>query len=113
MTGSAVLSLTYLASYITALLVLPVEVASPCRVPIEDLMRSASEDEGLLPVAISEALSISVVEFMDHYYWEDSEASMRDHLVGEAILKHRMVEEGERWLREMAVELPYCRDDTF
>jgi NMD protein affecting ribosome stability and mRNA decay len=62
-------------------------------------MRLASEDEGLLLAAISEALGISVAEVMDCYYQEDSEASMQDHVVGEAISKCQMVEEGKRWFQ--------------
>jgi hypothetical protein len=65
----------------------------------------ASEDEGLLLAAISEALGISVAEVLDCYYREDSNASTQDCLVGEAIGKHRMVEEGEAWLREMTVDV--------
>jgi hypothetical protein len=99
--------------YVTVLLVLLVEVVSPCRVPIEDLVRSASEDEGLLLAAISEALGISLAEVLDCYFREDSDASTRDCLVGDAIERHRMVKEGKNWLRAMAVELPYQRDDTF
>jgi hypothetical protein len=74
-----------LTSYVTALSVLPAEVVTPCQVPIEDLLRSSSEDEGLLPEAISEALGISLAEVLDCYFREDSDASMQDCLVGNAI----------------------------
>jgi hypothetical protein len=106
--------LTNLASYVTALSVLPLEVVLFLRVPVEDLIRSALSDESLLPEAISEALGISLAEVLDLYFREGSDKDVRDCLIWEAIDRHRMGEEDERnRLREMDAELPYQRDDTF
>jgi hypothetical protein len=55
--------------------VLPSEATSPWRVLLEDLFKTASEDESLLPAAIGEALGISVAEVMDRYYRADSDSN--------------------------------------
>jgi hypothetical protein len=93
--------------------VLPSEAVSLHRVLLEDLFRTALDDESLLPAAIGEALGISVAEVLDWYYRVDNDSSTLERRVTEAISRLRMEEEGEAWLREMAVELPYHRDDTF
>jgi hypothetical protein len=51
---------------------------------------------------------------MELYFRDDSNEDVWDHLVWEAIDRRRMSEENE-WnpIREMDVELPYQRDDTF
>jgi hypothetical protein len=64
-------------------------------------------------MAISEALGISLAEVLDRYFRADSDISTQEHQVVEAIERHRTEEEGEAWLREMAVDSPYHRDDTF
>jgi hypothetical protein len=93
--------------------VLPSEAVSSYRVPLEDLFRTASDDESLLPAAISKALGISVAEVLDQYYWADSDSSTLEHRVTEVISRLRTAEEGLAWLREMAIDSPYHRDDTF
>jgi hypothetical protein len=65
-------------------LVLPSEVVPPLTVPIEELTRSSSSSESLLPEAISEALGISLSEVFDLYF-RDIDKVTRDHLVWEAI----------------------------
>jgi hypothetical protein len=70
-------------------------------------------NESLLPEAISEALGISLSEVIDLYFG-DIDEGQRDRLVWDAIDRHRMNEEDEvNRVREMDVEHPYQRDDTF
>jgi hypothetical protein len=88
-------SLTYLASYVTAPSVLPMEVARPL-VPIEELTRSSSP-ASMLPTALSEALGISLSEVMVRYF-DGSEESERVHRIEEALDRRRTFEEGEEWL---------------
>jgi hypothetical protein len=57
-------SLTYLASYVTAPSVLPMEVARPL-VPVKELTRSSSP-ASMLPTTLSEALGISLFDVMFH-----------------------------------------------
>jgi hypothetical protein len=67
----------------------------------------------MLPEAISEALGISLSKVLDLYF-RDIDEGWRDRLVWDAIDRHRMNEEDERnRVREMDVEHPYERDDTF
>jgi hypothetical protein len=63
-------SLTYLAPYVTAPSVLPLEVVPPAMVPINELTRSSS---GELSVPVSEALGISLSEVHDMYFGNRSE----------------------------------------
>jgi hypothetical protein len=81
-------------------------------VPIKELTR-LSLSESLLPKAISEALGISLAEVLDLYF-RDGDEDMQDHLVWEVIDRCRINEEDKRnQVREMYMELPYQRDDTF
>jgi hypothetical protein len=89
--------LTYLASYVTAPLVLPMEVVQPL-VPIEELTRSLSP-ASMLPTALSEALGISLSDVMDRYF-DGSEESERVHRIEEALERRRTFEEGEEWLAQ-------------
>jgi hypothetical protein len=67
----------------------------------------------VLPEAISEALGISLPEVLDLYFGGIDEGR-RDCLVWDAIDRHRMNEEDEvNRVREMDMERPYERDDTF
>jgi hypothetical protein len=79
------LQLTYLASYVTALSVLPLEVVSPLplTVPIEELTCSSPSGR-LLPEAISEALGISLSEVPDLYFGGIDE-DRQDRLVWDPI----------------------------
>jgi hypothetical protein len=84
----------------------------PLVVPIEELTRS-SLSGSLLPKAISEALGISLSEVLDLYFGDIDEGH-RDRLIWDTIDRRRMNEEDEvNRLREMDVERPYQRDDTF
>jgi hypothetical protein len=51
----------------------------------------------MLPVALSEALGISLSEVMDRYFNRLDEAE-RVHLIKEALDRRRSNEEGEEWL---------------
>jgi hypothetical protein len=51
----------------------------------------------MLPVALSEALGISLSEVMDHYFNGSDEAE-RVHLIEGALDRRRSEEEGEEWL---------------
>jgi hypothetical protein len=87
------------------------EVAHP-RVPVEELTVSSSSGS-LLPEAISKALGISLPKVLDLYFRGIDEGH-RDRLVWDTIDRRRMNEEDEvSQLREMDVERPYQRDDTF
>jgi hypothetical protein len=88
-------SLTYLASYVTAPLVLLMEVVHSV-VPIEELTRSSSP-ASMLPAALSEALGISLSDVMDRYF-DGSEESERVRRIEEALDRRRTFEEGEEWL---------------
>jgi hypothetical protein len=109
--------LTYLASYVTALSVLLLEVVPLQVVPIEDLTRS-SPSEGLLPEAVSEALGISLSEVLNLYFRELDEDT-RDRLVWDAIDRRRGEEEDMDILREESRRADeaefrsYYEDDTF
>jgi hypothetical protein len=84
----------------------------PLVVPIEELNRS-SPSGSLLPEAIGEALGISLSEVIDLYFG-DIDKGQRDRLVWDVIDQRRMNEEDEvNRVREMDVECPYQRDDTF
>jgi hypothetical protein len=81
-------------------------------VPVEELTRSLSSGS-LLPEAISEALGISLSEVIDLYFG-DIDKGQRDRLIWDAIDRCRMNAEDEvNRVREMDVERPYERDDTF
>jgi hypothetical protein len=88
-------SLTYLASYITAPSVLPMEVACPL-VPVEELTRSLSP-ASMLPTTLSETLGISLSEVMSHYF-DRSDEETRVRRIEEALDRRRTFEEGEEWL---------------
>jgi hypothetical protein len=109
--------LTYLASYVTAPSVLPLEVVPLQVVPIEDLTRS-SPSESLLPEAVSEALGISLSEVLNLYFGELDEGT-RDRLVWDAIDRRRGEEEDMDVLREESHRADeakfrsYYEDDTF
>jgi hypothetical protein len=81
------LSLTYLAPYVTTPSVLPLEVVPPVVVPVEELNKSLPS-ESMLPEAISEALGISPSDVFDLYF-RDVDEVVRDHLIWEAIDRHR------------------------
>jgi hypothetical protein len=55
----------------------------------------------MLPVALDEALGISLSEVMDHYFNRSDEAE-RVHLIKDALDRRRSEEEGEEWLAEEA-----------
>jgi hypothetical protein len=55
----------------------------------------------MLPTALSEALGISLSEVLDRYYNGLDEVE-RVHLIGDALDRKRMEEEGEEWLAEEA-----------
>jgi hypothetical protein len=90
-------SLTYLASYVTAPSVLPMEVARPL-VPVEELTDSLSP-VSMLPPALSEALGISLSEVMDHYF-DGSDEATRVRRIEEVLDRRRTFEEGEEWLAQ-------------
>jgi hypothetical protein len=106
-----------LASYVTALSVLPLEVVPPQTVPVEDLTRS-SPSESLLPEAVSEALGISLSEVLSLYFKELNE-NTRDCMVWDAIDRCRDEKKDMHWLREdrcradEAEFRSYYEDDTF
>jgi hypothetical protein len=67
----------------------------------------------MLPEAISEALGIGLSKVMALYF-RGIDEGQRDRLVWDAIDRRQMNEEDERnRVREMDVERPYERDDTF
>jgi hypothetical protein len=73
----------------------------------------------MLPVALSEALGISLSEVMDHYFNGSDEAE-RVRLIEDALDRRRTAEEGEEWLvaesrrRATVAEMEHRRgDDTF
>jgi hypothetical protein len=74
----------------------------------------------MLPEALSEALGISLLEVMNLYYSE-LDSVKRDCLIGNALDRKQMEEEGEEWLaeeawkRDIMDELVHCRrdDDSF
>jgi hypothetical protein len=75
--------LTYLASYITAPSVLPVEVV-PLIVPVGTLTRSEStSDVSGLAVAISEVLDISLSEVQAQYFGDSDKSNEVDRVLGE------------------------------
>jgi hypothetical protein len=87
------------------------EVAHP-RVPVEELT-SSSSNGSLLPESISEALGISLPEALDLYF-RGIDVGHRDRLIWDVIDRCRMNEEDKvSRLREMDVDRPYQRDDTF
>jgi hypothetical protein len=90
-------SLTYLASYDTAPSVLLMEVAHPV-VPIEEFTCS-SLPASMLPTALNEALGISLLDIMDHYF-DGSEELERVRRIEEALDRRRTFEEGEEWLAQ-------------
>jgi hypothetical protein len=92
---------------------LPLEATSPQRVLLEDLFKTASEDESLLPAAIGEVLGISVAEVMDRYYRTDSNSNTLERRVTEDVSRLMTAREGKAWLRDMAIDSPYIQDDTF
>jgi hypothetical protein len=55
----------------------------------------------MLPEALSDALGISLSEVLGRYY-SISDLGERGHLIGEAMDRRRMEEEGEEWLSEEA-----------
>jgi hypothetical protein len=55
----------------------------------------------MLPVALSEALGISISEVMDRYFNGSDEAE-RVRLIEDALDRRRTEEEGEEWLAEEA-----------
>jgi hypothetical protein len=70
-------------------------------------------NESLLPESISEALGISLSEVIGLYF-RDIDEGQRDCLVWDMIDQRRMNEEDKvNRVREMDVEHPYQRDDTF
>jgi hypothetical protein len=84
----------------------------PLVVPVANLTRSSSPGS-VLPEAISEALGISLPEVLDLYF-RGVDEGRRDRLVWDAIDRRRINEEDEvNRVREMDVERPYERDDTF
>jgi hypothetical protein len=88
-------SLTYLASYVTAPSVLPMEVARPL-VPVEELTHSSSP-ASMLPAALGKALGISLSEVMDRYF-NGSDEETRVRRIEEALDCRRTFGEGEEWL---------------
>jgi hypothetical protein len=73
----------------------------------------------MLPVALIEALGISLSEVMDHYFNGSDEAE-RVCLIEDALDRRRTAEEGEEWLvvesrrRAAVAEMEHCGgDDTF
>jgi hypothetical protein len=73
----------------------------------------------MVPEALSDALGISLLEVLEQYY-SVSDVAERGRLIGEAIDRRRMEEEGEEWLAEEArkravvAELVHWGgDDTF
>jgi hypothetical protein len=94
--------LTYLASYDTALSVLPME-ATHLPVPIEELTHS-SLPVSMLPAALSEALGISLADVMDRYF-DRSEESVRVWRIEEALDSRREFEEGEEWLAQESCKM--------
>jgi hypothetical protein len=95
-------SLTYLASYDTALLVLPMEVAHPV-VPVKELTCSSSP-VSMLPTALSEALGISLSDIIDRYF-DGSEESERVRWIEEALDRRRTFKEGEEWLAQESCKM--------
>jgi hypothetical protein len=91
------------------------EVVPPLVVPIEELTRS-SPSGSLLPEAISEALGISLSKVFDLYFRDIDEVA-RDHLVWEAIDRHRddLMESSrfeENTWREWEAEHRVYREDS-
>lgn len=74
---------------------LPSEAASPQCVSLEDLFRTALENESCFPSAIGEALGISVVEVLDRYYRSDSNSNTLEHQVTEDVSRLMTMREGE------------------
>jgi hypothetical protein len=92
------------------------EVAPPL-VPVEELTRSSSS-LNMLPKAVSEALGISLSKVLDLYFGELDEVR-RDHLIWEAIGRHRddsqerrQFEENSQKEREAELR-SYYEDDMF
>jgi hypothetical protein len=75
------------------------EVAHPL-VPVEELTHLLSP-KSMLPVALSEALGISLSEVMDQYFNGSDEAE-RVRLIEDALDRRRSEEEGEEWLAREA-----------
>jgi hypothetical protein len=57
----------------------------------------------MLPVALSEVLSISLSEVMDQYF-DGSEESERVRRIEEALDRRREFEEGEEWLARESLQ---------
>jgi hypothetical protein len=55
----------------------------------------------MLPKALSDALGIGLSEVLGHYY-SVSDLVERSRLIGEALDRRRMEEEGEEWLAKEA-----------
>jgi hypothetical protein len=73
----------------------------------------------MLPTTLSEALGISLVDVMDHYF-DGSDESERVRRIEDALDRRRTAEEGEEWkageARRMHVMLEQIHqggDDTF
>jgi hypothetical protein len=71
------------------------EVAPPL-VPVEELTRSSSP-RSMLPEALSDVLGVSLSEVLACYF-SISDLDERGHIIGEAIDRRRLEEEGEEWL---------------
>jgi hypothetical protein len=87
--------LTFLASYVTAPSVLPMEVAH-LLVLVEELTRSSSP-ASMLPTVLSEALGISLADVMARYF-DGLGESERVRWIEEALERRKSFEEGEEWL---------------
>jgi hypothetical protein len=107
--------LIYLASYVTAPSVLPLEVVPPILVPVDSLTISSS-DSGALELEVSEALGISLSEVHDLYFGGIDKVR-RDRIIGEAmdcrwedLQEREQFDENHR--RECEEEIRSYREDS-